>query len=221
MNDIVDLRKFLVHWTNLSDLQRKDVSHQNKIRIGWCAFLFVLFHTVTIIVYAFPTGYIPRSLQSASAHYVQPVFEQTWSLFAPAPILNSDLKIKYYFGSDSTGWVDPMQTAEEKHAALRVTHHAELALGESNLLHFISLDLNYLGISLYDDFPQDSTNAFQSTSAWWSAGKFIYGTAEMQYQKRPDSALMHCYYHNVKTDEKGSLILPKFIWKNKSEQRHE
>ena len=212
MNDIVDLRKFLVHWTNLSDLQRKDVSHQNKIRIGWCAFLFVLFHTVTIIVYAFPAGYIPRSLQSASAHYVQPVFEQTWSLFAPCPVNDGKIEVKYYFEDDSTDWINPLKEQLEIHSRLRFTHHGELAIGYSNLLFYVANDLQVKGLSIYEPFPPDSTAAYRTTSSYWLMRQFIYGISDFTYGKYPVRALAKCHYRNVKTKEEGTLLLPEFNW---------
>ncbi|MBK6527358.1 MAG: hypothetical protein IPG07_18465, partial [Crocinitomicaceae bacterium] len=80
------------------------MTKSNKILLGWLAFIFVVVHSTAIFIYAFPEQYISPGLKNTASVYVHPVFEQTWSLFAPAPLNDTKLRVKYYFEDDSTDW---------------------------------------------------------------------------------------------------------------------
>lgn len=185
----------------------------NKIRLGWVAFTFVVMHFVMIIIYAFPAPYMPEGLRTISSAYVYPVFEQSWSLFAPCPLVDNHLRVKYYFENDSTDWINPIANAEKMHAILRFTHHGDLALGQSNLLFWLAGDLQEMGLSPYQSFPEDSSAAFKYTASYWRMLYYLKGNANYLYDKEPISAYAECSFENVMTGEKGVIILPEFIWK--------
>ncbi|MBI3136868.1 MAG: hypothetical protein HYZ14_19490 [Bacteroidetes bacterium] len=187
----------------------------NKILLGWLAFVFVAGHSLAIIIYAFPEQMMPASLKQASSVYVAPVFEQTWSLFAPCPLNDTRLRVKYYFENDSTDWIDPMVGVRASHAMFRFTYHSDLAVGESNLLYYTGNDLIWMGMSPYEPFPADSSTSYKNTSSYWMMRSYIYGTADFLFEKRPVRALAECSFHNVKTGESGTLILPSFSWEKK------
>jgi len=185
----------------------------NKIYLGWLAFAFVVTHFTMIFIYAFPTEYIPERLKNVASVYVYPVFEQSWSLFAPCPIIDSHLRVKYYFDSDSTGWINPIAHAEAVHSKLRFTHHGELVLGESNLLFWVAGDLNGMGIPLHEPFPVDSSGSFKNTSSYWMMSRYLYGNADYLFGRRPEAAYAECTFQNVVTGDSGVMVLPEFNWK--------
>lgn len=176
------------------------------------AFIFVIGHSLAIFIFAFPTGYLPQTLKNAASIYVHPMFEQTWSLFAPCPIHDTKMRVKYYFEEDSTDWVEPMKDVYELHARYRFTYHGDLAVGESNVLYYTMNDLIWKGISPYEPFPVDSAQTFFYTSSFYITKNFVYGSADFLYGKRPVSALVECSFNNVKTGESGTLILPEFVY---------
>ena len=186
----------------------------NKIRLGWFAFAFVAAHFIMIFLYAMPFGYVPGPLKNVAANYVHPFFEQTWNLFAPAPVLNQEMKIRYFFGADSTDWINIYQDEAELHNILRFTHHGDLVLAESNLLYYVSTDLQYMGISLYQPFPADSADAYKYRGSYEMTRTFIYGNAVRDFNKVPAAADVQCIFENVKTGEAGIIQLPRFEWKN-------
>jgi len=188
------------------------VLKSNKILLGWLAFIFVAGHCLAIFIYAFPENLIPVSFKRVSSHYVSPVFEQTWSLFAPAPIHDDKLRVKYYFGKDSIDWFEPMAEIHQQHALYRCSYHGDLALGESNLLYYTGNDLVWMGLSMYEPIPEDSAAAFRNTSSYWMMQHFLYGMSDYLFEKYPDSAWAECTFTNVKTGESGQVVLPFFQW---------
>lgn len=186
------------------------MTESNKIAWGWTAAIFVVFHCSMIFIYAFPQRLVPLSVKNLSSYYVYPVFEQTWSLFAPCPTLNSDVEVNYFFEGDSTGFIDPLKEDRRKHAMFRFTHHGDLALGESNLLFFVASDVTYMSGDLFNGFPADSASVYYKYTSCWQMEKFVYGTSYYLYSKRPDSAYVKCAYQSVKTLEEVSFHLPTY-----------
>lgn len=194
------------------------MSETKKIRLAWAAFLFVLLHTAAIVIYAFPEPYLPRPIKNISSYYVSPVFMQTWNLFAPAPLHNANLSIKYIYQNDTTDWLNPLDEDLKKHQMYRMTYHGDLTVGQSNLLFFLANDIRYLGISIYDDFPEDSLSALQKTSSYWLTRNYVYGLSTFKYNKEPDAAIVKCHYQNVQTLDSGSFVLPAFNFLNTHEK---
>lgn len=155
------------------------------------------------------------ALKNAVTPYVSPVFEQTWSLFAPCPLMEQHIRIRYYFEDDTSEWVSPMKSDLEMHSFWRVSHHGELALGEYNLLHFVRSDLEDMGMSVMSPFENDSIPAFMGTSGYWMLYRFIYGTSVKIFHKEPLKADAECTYRNVKTDQVNTILIPDFSWDRK------
>lgn len=188
------------------------MSQNRKKLIGWMAFLFLSWHCLSIFIFAFPYQFTPPVLKTAVTWYVSPIFEQTWSLFAPCPLQDGKIEVKYYFVDDSTDWINPLESELEMHSKLRFTHHGEFAIGYSNMLFYVANDLAVKGISVYEPFPVDSASAYRTTSSYWLMRQFIYGISDYAYGKYPLRARVKCHYHDVKTEEKGMLLLPEFNW---------
>ena len=188
------------------------MKQSNKIWLGWFAFAFVVWHTVSIFIYAFPEEYTPAPLKRFVTPYVSPVFEQTWSLFAPCPLYEQHLRIRYYFENDTTGWISPMQHDLEQHRFWRASYHGELALGEFNALHFLRNDMLEMGLSVEEPFPLDSLSTLSTKSSYWILWRFIYGTSEKIFGEAPVMADVECSYKNVKSNRQNVFVLPGFKW---------
>lgn len=186
----------------------------NKITFGWIAFCVIVLHFACIVVYILPDGWKSENIQSISKSYVSPVFEQKWSLFVPCPIINQKLSIKYFFGADSTNWIAVNEEAKKAHSLWRLTYHGDLALGESNLLYWVVSDFDLMNISLYQDFPEDSSSSFKLYNSYYLVKNYAAANANYLFDQQPDSAFVKCDFYNVKTGESGSPILPKFSWMN-------
>lgn len=186
---------------------------KQKIWIGWLAFLFIVIHFVFILAYALPPEFSNSSLKSFATPYVEPVFTQHWSMFAPCPITNASVEIKFYFdGNDSTDWVSPTEDARNIHGWLKGTHHGELVLAESNLMYWLGLDLDRMGIEIGDPFPLYRTSEFQQGYSYFKIKDYIEGNALYLYDKEVVHAKIRCDLEDVVTGERGVLELPEFYF---------
>ncbi|NOQ70815.1 MAG: hypothetical protein GQ574_02370 [Crocinitomix sp.] len=183
---------------------------KNKIWIGWLAFLFIIVHFSFIFIYALPAQLSNPQLRSAITPYVEPVFTQTWGMFAPCPTVNSSVEIIFFFGEDSTGWVNPIADAEGKHFYLRGSHHSELVLSGSNLYYWLSTDLQQMGLEFGDDFPSHRMSEFYAGESYYKIRNFIRGNAYSLYDSVVDSARIRFHLEDVVTGEKNSIELPQY-----------
>lgn len=192
------------------------MNEKNKIRIGFAAFLFVVFHTLLICIYAAPQGVVPNRLKELSSTYVYPIFDQQWSMFAPCPTMDHEVEIRYQWeGGDSTGWIFPNSEVQQYHRWLRGSHHGELMLAEYNLLYWVSRDMSELGLSLNTRVSGYNREKFFGGYSYNMAKSYAFGMATYLFDKTPVHAEMRCHFHNVVTDEKGWLIIPEFKWKKR------
>ena len=185
---------------------------KNKIWIGWAAFLFVIIHFSFIVIYAMPTKISNPQLKAVSTPYVEPVFTQTWGMFAPCPVVNPTIQIKFYFENDSTGWVNPIEDAVNKHSYLRGSHHGELVLSASNLYYWLSVDMDMLGIEIGDDFPKNRMSEYYDGYSYYKIQNFIKGNGLYLYNKEVKSAIIRFYLEDVVTENEGMIELPKFYF---------
>lgn len=192
----------------LSNLDQKRL----KIRLGWAAFVFVVFHFTMIVLYAMPESLAPSSFNRVSKPYVEPIFTQRWSMFAPCPVIDGKVEVKYYFQNGSTDWISPTEDARKWHGRLRGTHHGELVLAESNLMYWLGLDLEHLGIQIGDDFPMDKIEVFYKGYSYYKIKDYLNGNAIYLYDQKPVQALMRCHLIDVKEGLEGTLELPVFSY---------
>ncbi len=189
------------------------MNEKNKIRIGFAAFFFVILHTLLICIYAAPEGVVPVRLKTISSAYVYPIFDQRWSMFAPCPLFDHGIELKYVFeDGDSTKWIKPNESASKYHRYLRGSHHGELILAEYNLLFWVTKDIDSLGLAYDQKVPDEKRTQFFGGYSYLMAKRYAYGNAHYLYGKEPVYALMKCHFFNVKTEEGGYLILPEFKW---------
>lgn len=184
----------------------------NKIWIGWLAFLFIIVHFCLIVFYALPEQISNAKLKSFSTPYVEPVFTQTWGMFAPCPVVNSVVDIQFFFGADSTDWVNPVDNAAAMHGYLKGSHHGELVLSASNLYYWLSVDLDQMDVEIGDEFPTDRMNEFYEGYSYFKIHNFIRGNGLYLYDSQVDSANVRFHLEDVVTKEKGTVVLPKFYF---------
>ena len=190
------------------------MSERRKILLGWLAFSFVIFHIVSIFFTAFPGNYIPSRVKKMAEIYTYPIFTQNWSMFAPCPILDGRLEVCYFFKGKSTGWQRPLQDEWDKHALFRMTYHAELALGEANLLYWVDVDVKKMNLRYDQPMSGEIREKYLNGYSYSKVQDFLEGTAIYLYEEKPDSAYAKCHFKNVVSQEEGDLILPVFRWKD-------
>ena len=57
---------------------------------------------------------------------LKPLFEQQWAMFAPCPVMNGGIYMKFYTETDTTDWLRPAEDAIFWHRWFRITHLGEI-----------------------------------------------------------------------------------------------
>ncbi|WP_027419308.1 DUF5819 family protein [Crocinitomix catalasitica] len=183
---------------------------KNKIHKGWLALFFVIFHFVCIIIYAFPPNIIPEKVQGMAAHYVSPVFDQKWNMFAPAPVIQSTIEVKYYFkNGDSSIWIRPALNALKRHMETRFTFYGELALAESNMAYWVQVDIDYLDLIDTETMNPEQWSDFRKGYSYRKLQNYVKGYSRINGITGVQAYVVRYDYLNVKTGKKGVLYLPK------------
>jgi hypothetical protein len=172
----------------------------------------VVFHSFAISVSTFPAQWLSPKVSQFTGYYTGHVFTQNWRLFVPCPLLNSRLEVNYFFDGDSTGWVRPMQRANDIHAITRVTHYAELSLAEANLLYYIDADLVEMKIPLNQEWTREQTVLYRNGQSAFMLRNFVNGTCTYLYETKMDSAYVRCTFENVAEDSVRIVNLPNVVW---------
>lgn len=145
--------------------------------------------------------------------YVYPIFEQKWNMFAPSPIMDGGLYVKFYFtNEDSTNWERPTQDAIDKHAIFRFTHHGEIALHESNLCYWVDLDVQTMIGSNRPDSAHIALADFKKGYSMKMLRHYVRGLGHYYHNNEVSSAKIMYHYHNVVTNAKGVVVLPDLIY---------
>lgn len=188
------------------------MNSKNKKKLGWLAFIFVIFHSLSLFIYAFPQSLISSRAHEIVEPYVYPMFQQKWSMFAPCPLITSSLEMKIHYENDSIDWFSPASEAGIWHSYLRVTHHAELALLEANILHWIYVDVKDLNLMLNEPIPDHVIPLFYEGHSYNLLRRYIYGNSLKIKGKEPSYAEVRCSFYNVKEERGGDIYLPMFKW---------
>jgi hypothetical protein len=185
---------------------------RHKIWIGWLAFLFIIVHFSFIIIYALPAKMVNPKLQAIATPYVEPIFTQTWGMFAPCPTVNSSIAITFYLRGGGFILGDPIANAAEKHSYLRCSHHGELVLSGANLYYWLSVDLDMMGVAFGDDFPENRMDEFYKGRSYYKIKNFIRGNALSLYGAELDSAIIRFTLEDVVVGEETVMVLPKYYF---------
>lgn len=184
----------------------KEIEYQKKNWIGYIALFFIIFHFSTILITTFPKTYSPKIFYTLANHYVTPLFNQKWSMFAPCPLTAHQLQFKLYFKDTVTKTITPSNTYLKFHSKLRFTHHGDLATGEYNLMYWIKLDLDELNIEPNKTILESKKQAFYKTRGYYLLKNYLSGYALNYYKIYPIKADVILNYTNVKTHIQNSYI---------------
>lgn len=181
---------------------------------GIGALLFISIHFGFIFMYAAPPKVTNKSVQSVVSGYVLPVFQQTWNLFAPCPIINSYTEVAFQFDEKKrTDWIRVGEDALNKHALTKVLHFGELVLIESNLMHDVNYGLHELGVGdtaaitiTQADFPNYNPYGFMGNRI----RRYLRGYSQALYGEVATVGFFRCWRKNVKTLEEGVIEFEPF-----------
>jgi hypothetical protein len=185
----------------------KEKENSNKKWLGRGAFLFVIFHFVTILITTFPESYSSPILQDVSNYYVKPIFSQTWKMFAPCPLTDNNLEYKLYYNGDSTVLIKPSETNFKYHSVYRFAHYGDLAIGEYNLLFWIKRDLDQLNIKPGHILTQEEIKKFKRTIGSFYLKNYLKGASLNQLNDVADSATFYFNFHDVVNEVTSTYTL--------------
>jgi len=170
---------------------------QKKKWLGYLALFFVIFHFTTILITTFPENYSPKALQTFSNHYVSPLFNQKWGMFAPCPLTGHQLKFKLYFKDTQTDTITPSENYFKYHSWLRFTHHGDLATGEYNMMYWVKQDLDGLDFKPNSTVLESQKNQFYKTRGYFHLKNYVNGYALKYYDTLPTEYDVFLNYYDV------------------------
>lgn len=173
------------------------MDNKKKIRLGWLAFSFVIFHFGAILLTTFPENYSSKRAKTIANYYVKPLFTQTWSMFAPCPTTAHTLRFRLNYDNDTTDLITPSEYTHQQHSLYRFTHHGDLATGEYNLLYWIKLDLIDCHITPNQNVSSSAQYEFKKTTGYFLLKNYLNGYSNNLKQTKPNSAYVELDYFNI------------------------
>ncbi len=186
---------------------KKEIQIEKKKWLGYLALCFVVFHFSTILITTFPENYSPKIIQTISNHYVTPLFNQKWGMFAPCPLTAHQLKFKLYFKNEVTDTIIPSDDYFKYHSWFRFTHHGDLATGEYNMMYWVKIDLDELNIKPNSTILESQKQAFYKTRGYFHLKNYLNGYALTYFDKYPLKSDVFLNYYNVKYHQLNTYIL--------------
>jgi hypothetical protein len=177
------------------------MENKNKKWLGRLALVFVIFHFTTIFVTALPETYTSKSTKVTTGYYVNPIFTQTWSMFAPCPIWEDKLKFKLHYENESTDWITPSEKNLKLHSNFKFLHFGDLVVGESNMLYWLRYDIFNMHLENKKNISNSKLAEFKKTLGYMILKKYLTGYSLNIKNKKPLSADIEISFKNVKTDE--------------------
>lgn len=188
------------------------MSQKNKAFVGWLAFLFVCIHISALFIFASPHQFgLNRGKRLVNA-YVSPLFSQSWSMFAPCPIVKGKIHVKIQYDDETIDWFDPRENDRKWHGYLRGSHHGDLILLEANVLHYIWTDLDEFNLKLNEPVPDYMVEPFRETGGYVHARRYAYGVARNRSKKQPEKMWVRVEIEHLETGESGIVELPEMMW---------
>lgn len=178
---------------------------KTKIRLGWLAFIFVLFHFGMIIIFAMPNQLKPNQSERYVSWYVGSFFHQKWALFAPCPVIDGEIWVNFEFEGERNGYILPKSDANEIHRKLRFTHHGDLVLGDANLIYYLYNDF-YMANLLTSDSLFFETLPFH-TYGTNKLRTYVDGYGRLIFNKEPTQAGVQLKFRNVQSNKENSIVI--------------
>jgi hypothetical protein len=109
---------------------------RNFVRNYFPFFLLVLFigHFSLSLIYSAPEQIVPEFIRQKTRGYTLPLFEQYWSLFAPAPKTNKHL----FYRTEKGRWKSPTMELLTEARKNRLSSSSRKIVLYSNLLYYIT-----------------------------------------------------------------------------------
>lgn len=162
------------------------------------------------MIYAFPDEWMPKKAKEIVSPYVYPIFDQHWAMFAPCPLIEGNIKIEIMDKDGVVQTLRPFEDALHTHRIFRVTHHGDVSIQASNLIHWVAADnLDYSDGSLSNRAVEK--NDLVNTLSYTLLKRMVYGYAQ-NLNIKLDRADVNCDLLNVKTDEKHTIEYPQMKW---------
>lgn len=100
--------------------------------------LFLIIHTSFTLLYVLPENISSDYLKEKSKGYITPLFDQSWSLFAPVPEVNKKVFVSYqYKNNEWSEWENPFANYVYAHQSGRMSANAKIVFSISNTLHYL------------------------------------------------------------------------------------
>lgn len=101
--------------------------HRGRQVAGVVALAMFVFHLACTILYLLPRNPLSNTYQPLTSRYMEPIFSQSWQLFAPEPATYS-LKLWYRYdrGNGWTDWRDPIHSLVAAHQHNRFSANGKL-----------------------------------------------------------------------------------------------
>ncbi|MFK8044184.1 MAG: DUF5819 family protein [Crocinitomicaceae bacterium] len=179
----------------------KEIEYKKNNRLGWIAFSVLLIHFSLVIFSIVPESETTSKINHLAESYVDPVFKQKWAMFAPCPILENRLKIKYYFGNDSTHWIDPIENALSNHQRYRFTHHGNIAVGYYNMLYWFKIELDKLKTKPAKWLIFSEQTKLRNSLGNRLLNNYVKGYANENFDENPTKTSLDISYRNLETGD--------------------
>ncbi len=109
-----------------------------RIVIIFSLILFLVIHTSFTLMYVLPENISSVYLKEKSKSYISPMFDQSWSLFAPVPEVNKKVFVCYQMKNEKwSGWEEPFVSYLYAHQSSRISANAKIVFSISNTLHYL------------------------------------------------------------------------------------
>lgn len=131
-------------------------------------------------------------------------------MFAPCPLIDGEIKMVLTSTEGDELEVYPFSDIINEHRVWRMTHHGDLSIHGSNLIHWVSTDVIDWST---DDLQLIDLKAIElnETLSYILLKRMAYGWAK-QNDFPLKKAEIECQLKNVKTGAEHLVVYPKMIW---------
>ena len=179
----------------------KEIRNKKQNYQGWLAFIIIFCHFLLVILSIIPSNLTSEKISDFSNSYSDPIFDQKWAMFAPCPLLENHLKIKYHFEDGSTDWIDPIDKILPIHQKYRFTYHGNIAVGYYNMLYWFKIDLDRLEVIANKKLDFLNLKELRNSLGNRLLSNYIKGYANTEFDKKPKRTDLDISYRNIVTND--------------------
>lgn len=179
----------------------KEIRNRKLNNLGWFAFAIIFFHFLFVILSIIPSNITSKKISDFSNAYTDPIFDQKWAMFAPCPVFENRITIKYHFDTGPTNWIDPIEEILPIHQKYRLTYHGNIAVGYYNMLYWFKVDLDRLNIPAGEKLDFDLQKNLRNSLGNRLLNNYVRGYAKEAFNAKPLSAEINISYRNVVSND--------------------